>query len=677
LKAIHFRKTRAARNALLAAAVTMTLDRSARAITELDNVPDSQYINFSAQSQYSSVGYVDAVQNSNTGAFASGVLIAPDWVLTVAHAMFVNGGSTVFNPSNVSFGQGAATTAFQTASNSVSQILVDPKYTGDVTTGDDLALIQLTTPITNVAPATLFTSALGSELNKTLTVVGYGYTGTGLTGYNPANGLGTRRAMQNTVDAFGGQITTGGLGQTNTYDFSSVSSKVMLTDFDSPSNSAASVMGSTTPLGLEGASVPGDSGGGAYITINGKTYLAGISSFEGAFGDNPYSTNADGHYGDFNGYTRLSSADSINFLDSMLAVSSSWSQGGGGTWAGLNNWSNGNIPEFSLATANFGGAILGASAVTLDASWTVGALTFNNLNSYTLAPGSGGSLTLDSGSPTTAATITVNAGSHQITAPLNLNTPLKVTSTFSSVLTLSGKITGTVGLTVSGGGTLRFGSGVSTPTFTSLQVNTGATLDITTNAVAINFGSPANDPVASISTLLASGYNHGLWTGTGINSSTAAAGSNPALAVGYADGNTDTGSQAAPNQILIKYTLAGDANLDGLVNFADLVAVVQNFNKAGTDWAQGNFAYGASTSFADLVAVVQNFNKVLAPAFTAGVGTPDNFANLGVSTPLTISNTSVQLPEPGAAGSLLVGAAWLAGRGRKKPRMHLKLPRGR
>jgi hypothetical protein len=104
--------------------------------------------------------------------------------------------------------------------------------------------------------------------------------------------------------------------------------------------------------------------------------------------------------------------------------------------------------------------------------------------------------------------------------------------------------------------------------------------------------------------------------------------------------------------VLVKYTLAGDAKLDGLVNFDDLVAVVQNFNKSGTDWAHGDFYYGISTNFTDLVAVVQNFNKVLTPAGSAGETTGGSEIGL-------VSSTDVQLPEPCVAGMALGAASLL------------------
>jgi T5SS/PEP-CTERM-associated repeat protein/autotransporter-associated beta strand protein len=197
----------------------------------------------------------------------------------------------------------------------------------------------------------------------------------------------------------------------------------------------------------------------------------------------------------------------------------------------------------------------------------------------------------------------------------------------------------------------------------SVTIGTGSQINLTTGGLRINFGANA-DPVAMIKSYLTTGYNNGTWTGTGLTSSTAATGTpGETLSVGYSDGNNDVGTPAQPNQILVKYTLAGDSNLDGLVNFNDLVTVVQNFNKGGTDWAHGNFLYGASTNFNDLVAVVQNFNKILTPAGSSG----DQFG-AGGAIPLSaiVQSTSVQLPEPAALSILAAGAGGLLARRRRR-----------
>jgi len=208
---------------------------------------------------------------------------------------------------------------------------------------------------------------------------------------------------------------------------------------------------------------------------------------------------------------------------------------------------------------------------------------------------------------------------------------------------VTGGITGSGGLTVGEGlaARLTLSVGAGNSTVGSVIVNTNATLDITNNLLAIDFGS-GTDPAGNIVGDLTTGYSGGAWNGTGIVSSTAAA--NPQDSVGYADGNVDSTTAAQPGQFLVEYTLKGDANLDRQVNFADLLKVAQNFNKTGEDWAGGNFIYAANgqVNFADLLAVSQNFNKPLLPA----ASTDEQIG--GSIIPLV---SSVPAPAPPAAGT--------------------------
>jgi hypothetical protein len=176
--------------------------------------------------------------------------------------------------------------------------------------------------------------------------------------------------------------------------------------------------------------------------------------------------------------------------------------------------------------------------------------------------------------------------------------------------------------------------------------------------------------VTSVISYLQSGYNGGTWTGTAGIISTSITGGSPGLSLGYADGNTDSGTPAGPNQIVVKYTLAGDANLDGLVNFNDLVAVVQNFNKSGTDWAEGNFLYGSSTSFNDLVAVVQNFNKILPPPSGSDIELGTTIIPL--SRGIEIQPDAVRVPEPGGIGLATLACGGLLSRRRRRNSMRGK-----
>jgi len=216
--------------------------------------------------------------------------------------------------------------------------------------------------------------------------------------------------------------------------------------------------------------------------------------------------------------------------------------------------------------------------------------------------------------------------------------------------------------------TLQLGPNAGCVALSSLQINNRATVDIANGTLAIDIAS-GGDPISTIVSCLSNGYNGGAWTGTSttggvITSSTAQAiGSN--VSIGYGDGNVDAAeTSAAPNQILVKYTLTGDANLDGVVNFTDFATVLKYFDQSGTDWSEGNFAYAAnspsiaSTNFTDFADVLKNF---LQPLPAGADQTPDG-ALQQLTTTLHDVSTLAVVPEPAGISLLAAGAAGMLGR---------------
>jgi hypothetical protein len=166
-------------------------------------------------------------------------------------------------------------------------------------------------------------------------------------------------------------------------------------------------------------------------------------------------------------------------------------------------------------------------------------------------------------------------------------------------------------LTIGSGGVATLTAGGSKVlTVTSLGITGSGKLDLNDHALIVDYSSQS--PIGKIQSLLKSGFNAGVWNGPGIMSSL---GDASHFALGFAEasdvagGGTFAGQGVDGTAVVVKFTRYGDANLDGAVDFADLVRLAQNFNATATGWSQGNFDYDTAVGFSDLVRLAQNFSS--------------------------------------------------------------------
>ncbi len=196
-----------------------------------------------------------------------GMLIAPLWVLSAAHV------ATELSLENAIEIGGV--------SHTVEKIFLHPgfrNYSEIEMAENDIALIQLKQSVENVSPLLLYASK--DEVGRTVTFVGRGDFGTGLTGPDSVDGK-MRKATNQVEEA---------------------DDQWLMFRFDAPPECAE----------LEGISGPGDSGGPALIQMSEGWAIAGVSSGQGS------SSFGEGHYGVWEYYTRVSFQ--LDWIESVVGT---------------------------------------------------------------------------------------------------------------------------------------------------------------------------------------------------------------------------------------------------------------------------------------------------------------------------------------------------------------------
>jgi hypothetical protein len=256
--------------------------------------------------------------------------------------------------------------------------------------------------------------------------------------------------------------------------------------------------------------------------------------------------------------------------------------------------------------------------------------------------------------------ITTNA------ATVELSGPNSAFPAFDSLQTNSGSFTITGGRSFKTAGALNNSGLIAVGPGSALIVagalsDTG-TIDVSGSLILKSTGAGRATALDDVAKLVVAGRNNGAWNGTGIASSAAAGDAKQltGLAV-IPNEQLDGAGNASPlfttfagepvdiNSVLVKYTLNGDCNLDGRINFDDYWQMNQGFLSHGTKtgYRWGDINYDGRVNFDDYWLLNQAFLK------QGSVAMPNPaLAMEGV-------------PEPRAIGALLLAGAMLLGRRRR------------
>ena len=364
-----------------------------------------------------------------------------------------------------------------------------------------------------------------------------------------------------------------------------------------------------------------------------------------------------------------------------------WLSTSGGSWNTAGNWI-GAVPNAPGAAANFLRRATTDATVTLDGNKSLGRILFNDDNSYTIAPGSGGSLSINGGGA--QARIDVLRGHHRVNVPTSFATstdfniangatltfggPMNTPSSQTLVLNGPGTVISSGGVTFAPatiltmlGGHFTIAPGSLTGTLGVVSITAGR-LDLTDNALVLTnteAGTFSAGFYDGASGYVAAGRSGGAWDGTVgiVTSDTRAINSSDFTSIGVATARDALGiddfQSAAWNgrtvmgdDTLILFTYGGDANLDGKLNIDDYGKIDGSVGMSGSvfGWSRGDFNYDGKINIDDYGIIDGNINQQGPP--------------LGA-----LRAALVPVPEPGASTMLLFASAGLARRRRCTARL--------
>ncbi len=376
---------------------------------------------------------------------------------------------------------------------------------------------------------------------------------------------------------------------------------------------------------------------------------------------------------------------SLTIAGGTLLLSKSESYIGSTTVTGgrLEIASPGSLASTAVSTTFAGATLTVDSGASLSASTALsdaGTVTLNN-SSQTIATLNGsGTLNLNptaltisnggtfSGPINGTGTLTVAGGTMNLTGPLAASIALVSNGTTNfaantgaagpAVLTMASLNIGAIGAVMVNSSPLhanRTVVEVGSLTFAGTPTAPAGLLDLKDNDLIVH-----NGALSDITNEIAAAFDNGAWNGSGgITSSVASAARITTLAAVLNDDGTGTdtalfnsfdGQSVVDGDVLVKYTLYGDADLNGQVDAVDYEAIDNGLNMGLVGWQNGDFNGDGKINGDDYTLIDNAFNTQGLVSFADGSAGP---------TEMIAADTAQvsAVPEPGSLGLVGLGAA--------------------
>ncbi len=284
--------------------------------------------------------------------------------------------------------------------------------------------------------------------------------------------------------------------------------------------------------------------------------------------------------------------------------------------ANFTNYSSGTLTGGTYIVAGSGTIDLGASNVTTNAA----SITLSDTGAFPALA----AMTANAGTITLA-----NARSFSTAGALNHSGTISVDAdsslTSSGLLTWSGGSISGVGLTTAASGVsitgnvMKTGAGVFRVDG-ALTIGSGKALDVANGTLIVQdtvtspLGAWSGSSYTGLIGRIQSGRNGGPWNGSGIRTS-AASGSVYAVGIASASavatGGMFAGQSVTGTDTIIRYTLAGDADLDGVIDGDDFFQADNHVGLVGgaVSYFNGDFDFNGRVDADDYWLLDSNYNN--------------------------------------------------------------------